>query len=188
MATRIAPLLFLLPLFGVGGCASEEVLVPHSAAVPSGVDLSGTWRLRERDSADERSIIRALGKSTGRKGNVATVSRRRGKGEQVHVFLETGKTLKITQTDYGLFVSVDRSVVEEFRFGENREVNVGEIRARRVSGWDGPVYVVETLDDSRMKLIERFWLSNDRSVLNREITFRNPKLERTTVLRVFDRI
>jgi hypothetical protein len=69
-----------------------------------------------------------------------------------------GTALKVTQTGSGLFFSFDRSVVEEYRFGENREVEVGAITAERVSGWEGRSYVIETLDKDGAKLIESWQL------------------------------
>jgi len=164
--------------------------VPRSAEPLEGVDFSGTWLLRDADSDDQRDIIRALrraegDKSGGKRPRRTTSSR--NKSATAHVFLETGKLLKITQTPYGFFVSVDRSVVEEFRFGEHRDVNVGQIVAERVSGWDGPVYVVETRDKNGISLIERFWLSDDKTVLNREITFRGQKELIGTAMQFFDR-
>ena len=103
------------------------------------------------------------------------------------MFLETGDSLKITQTEHGLFISFDRAIVEEFRFGENRMVNVGEVQAQRVTGWEGDMLVVETLDRNRMKLTERFRLSNAGRVLERSITLRSAKGEEETVLQLFDR-
>ena len=105
----------------------------------------------------------------------------------MHVFLETGNSLKVTQTPYALFISFDRAVVEEFRFGENRTVNVGEIEAQRVTGWDGSQLVVETLDKKGMKLTEQFQLLGAGDVLERRITFRNKKLEEQTIVQEFDR-
>ena len=190
---------------------SNEVLVPYAAVAPDSIDFSGTWEIREGESADQRSISRAIDKTDGEKrpvlvepvgqGNTVSgnssasnrgqsQSRKRRKSESgfAHVFLETGKVLKVTQTPDGFFVSVDRSVVEEFRFGEHRVVSVGEIQAQRVSGWQGDEYIVETLDDSGMKLTERFWVSEDGNLLNREITFRSKKNEERALLQVFDRI
>ena len=187
------------------------MLVPYSAVAPDGIDFSGIWEIREGESADQRSISRAIDTTDGEKrivlvdpagqgnnvsGNPSTSSRdqsrsrnrRKSESGFAHVFLETGKVLKVTQTPDGFFVSVDRSVVEEFRFGEHRVVSVGEIQAERVSGWQGDEYIVETLDDSGMKLTERFWVSEDGNLLNREITFRSNKNEERTLLQVFDRI
>jgi len=181
-------------------CGHNEVLTPFSATPPPGVDFSGTWDIREDDSASQRSIIRAIDETDGVKSTspAGRDSEMRGKTRQssrkgrsisgmAHVFLETGRRLKITQTQHGFFVSIDRSVVEEFRFGEQRIVSVGEIEAQRASGWEGDAYVVETLDKKGMKLIERFWLSEDKNTLNREITFRSRKRETATVTQFFDR-
>ena len=65
-------------------------------------------------------------------------------------------------------------------------INIGEIEAQRVSGWDGPVYMVQTLDQDGMKMIDRFWLDDD-DVLLREITFHGRKEETATVMQYFDR-
>jgi hypothetical protein len=185
-------------LAGCGG--TSELLVPYSAIPPDDVDFSGTWKIREGESADQRSISRAIDTTDGQKQTVLvkptgssggqSQSRSRQKRESgfVHVFLETGKLLKVTQTPGGFFVSVDRSVVEEFRFGEHRMVSVGEIEAQRVSGWQGDEYIVESLDKSGMKLTERFWVSEEGNLLNREITFRSKKNEERTLLQVFDRV
>jgi hypothetical protein len=177
-------------LFALVSCATQEPLVPHSAEPLEGVDFSGTWLLRDIDSDDQRDIIRALRRAEGDKSGGQRTRRSssgRNKSAMVHVFLETGKLLKITQTPYAFFVSVDRSVVEEFRFGEHRDVNVGQIVAERVSGWDGPVYVVETRDKNGVRLIERFWLSDDKLILNREITFRGQKDLVGSAMQFFDR-
>ncbi len=109
------------------------------------------------------------------------------KGGLVYVFLETGTALKVTQTAHALFISFDRSVVEEFRFGESRLVSVGEVEAQRVTGWEGTQLVVETLDKNGIKLTERFHLTNGGATLQRQITFRSKKLEEETIVQEFDR-
>ena len=106
----------------------------------------------------------------------------------MHVFLETGKAVKITQTDFGLFISFDRAVVEEYRFGENREVSVGPISADRVSGWEGSSYVIETLDDNGAKLIEVYQLRDGGRSLQRKITIIDKKVTQLAIKQVFDRI
>lgn len=192
--------LFLCCGWLLSACGHNEVLEPFSARPPAGVDFSGTWDLREDESASQRSILRAIDKTDGVKnttpaGRDSDLRGRTGRpsrdgrsfGGLAHVFLETGRQLKITQTPDGFFISIDRAVVEEFRFGERRMVSVGEIEAQRSSGWEGEAYVVETLDEKGMKLIERFWLSDDRNTLNREITFRSKKMETATVNQYFGR-
>jgi hypothetical protein len=106
----------------------------------------------------------------------------------VHVFLEHGRRLKITQTDLAIFISFDRAVVEEFRFGENREVAVGPVVADRVSGWEGDEYVVETLDMNGMKLTERFEFGENRDTLRRTIVLRGKNRESVTLVQEFDRV
>ena len=140
----------------VAACSSGEVLLSKPAAVPAGLDLSGDW------------VVSATSGS----------SQREARELSVHVFLETGTALKVTQTQSGLFFSFDRSVVEEYRFGENRQISVGPISAQRVSGWEGRAYVVETLDDDGAKLIESWRLEKEASVLLRTIVLlhRNKKV------------
>ena len=154
-------LLALLP-----GCAGNEVLLAKPATVPSGLDLSGDWVMSGSTGFSQRDV-RELA---------------------VHIFLETGQTLKVTQTNSGLFFSFDRSVVEEYRFGENREVSVGAITADRVSGWEGGAYVVETLDGHGAKLIETWRLQRggDRLQRNMEIWHRNKK--HLALEQIFDRV
>jgi len=181
-------------------CAAREILIPKSGATPADMDLSGTWRLRKdasagqrrineairrTDSVDDRVILRPPARQNER-GRV-TPGSRRNPGGLVHVFLESGATLKITQTADGLFLSFDRAVVVEYRFGENREVQVGPVVADRVSGWEGGEYVAETLDQNNMKLTERFALVN-RHTLRRTIVFRSKNDDEETIVQTFDRV
>jgi len=128
-------------------CGSTEVLLSKPADVPAGVDFSGNWVRTGNSGTGQRDARELL----------------------VHVFLETGNSLKITQTESGIFVSFDRSVVEEYRFGENRTVSVGAISAARVSGWEGAAYVVETLDEDGAKLVDVYRLQNGGRRLQRSI-------------------
>lgn len=187
---KIVQVSLVISYLALAGCGSTEILVPGESTAPEGVDFSGTWVLREKDSADERSIRQAIIRTDGGKQSKSKRRSTTGRGKHVglvDVFLETGRSLKITQTPHGFFVSVDRSVVEEFRFGEHRTVSVGGITGQRVSGWVGPVYVVETLDMNGMKLTERFSVSDDKQELQREITFRSRRNEEVTVVQRFDK-
>jgi hypothetical protein len=181
-------------------CAAREILVPKSGAAPAGVDLSGTWRLRKDPGAGQQRINEAIRRTDGvddrvilrppdpqNERNRVTSGSRRNPGGLVHVFLETGTTLKVTQTPEGLFLSFDRAVVVEYRFGENREVGVGPVVADRVSGWEGREYVAETLDQNNMKLTERFALVNHHT-LQRTIVFRSKNNEEETIVQTFDRV
>lgn len=107
-------------------------------------------------------------------------------GASVRVFLEFGESLKITQTFFGLFISYDRSVVEEYTYGENRIVKIGPIEATRVSGWDGQSFVVETLDDSATILYETWYLEEAGKVLIRDVRISKGETDSFVRQQVFD--
>jgi hypothetical protein len=180
-------------LLVLAACASHEVLLPKSAVVPPGINLSGRWRLREEQSNSKLSEAeRRAAASDGIP--IPSSTRQRGtrsrpnRDSLVHVFLETGTTLKVTQTRDGLFISFDRAVVEEYRFGENREVTVGPVEAQRVSGWEQDAYVVETLDERDNKLIERYSLDDDGGVLLREVRILKKGNPGLTLVQRYDRV
>ncbi len=167
-------------------CAAPLVLVSKSAAVPEGVDLSGRWELRggsnsRRPATGEQEALIP----TGRKEQ--SRRQRSPSGASVPVFLEFGTSLKLTQTKYGMFISYDRSVVEEYTFGENRAVEIGPIEALRVSGWDGNKFVVETLDKSGATLFETWWLDDDGAVLVRDIRIAKGEENSFVQKQLFDR-
>lgn len=109
-------------------------------------------------------------------------------GSPVEVFLENGAVLKISQTHFGLFISYDRSVVEEYTFGENREVTIGPIEAQRVSGWEDQSFVVETLDKTGATLFETWQISTSGNVLTRSIRISKSDDDSFTTQQTFDRI
>jgi len=192
--------LVLLPVFLLA-CAAPEVLTPRDAAVPAGVDFSGQWKMRPESKRDQHRINEAINRTDGvdnktvlreminsqRKSQNGGSSGGKSKAGLVGVFLESGDSLKITQTTHALFISFDRAIVEEFRFGENRPINVGQADAFRVSGWEGGDYIVETLGEKGMKLTDRYSLSSDGQVLTRHITLRSKNLEEVTIVQEFDR-
>ena len=150
----------------IAGCGARQALVTKPAAAPTNVDLSGQWLLRDTSGSTQPAARETL----------------------VYVFLETGRSIKITQTAAGLFVSFDRSVVEEYRFGENREVSVGEIAADRVSGWEGGSYVIETLDKDGAKLIDSYRLESGGQELKRSISIWSRNQSQLALELVFDRL
>ncbi len=179
--------------FTITGCAAREVLIPKSAVVPAGMDLSGRWRLREERSnallsAAERMAAEAEGIPMPPKSRTEAPRPQQNRDSLVHVFLETGSILKITQTPDGLFISFDRAVVEEYRFGENRVVNVGPVEAARVSGWEAGAYVIETLDDEGNKLIERYSLREDGAILMRAVSILRKEKPALAIEQHYDRI
>jgi hypothetical protein len=176
----------VLSLLLLAACASETPLISKNATVPEGVDLSGRWIMRV-DSNTQRP------RAAGRQERVIPTRRPQRSGRQkfasggsVQVFIEYGRSLKITQTNFGIFVSYDRSIVEEFTFGENRIVSIGPIEALRVSGWEGNSFVVETRDESGTTLYESWYFGSDDSVLIRDIRISKGEDETFTLQQVFD--
>jgi hypothetical protein len=177
-------------------CASKPVptLTPVGDVIPAGISFEGRWRINEegptgatqtqRTMTGGLSGIDAPDQATRRKKK----SRRSKDESSVHVFLETGRDLKITQTADGLFVSFDRSVVEEYRFREHRQINVGPIEADRASGWEYGRYVVNTLDRQGALLTETWSLADSNRQLMRTISIVYGDEELLNLLQVFDRV
>jgi len=94
--------------------------------------------------------------------------------------------LRITQTSEGLFISFDRSVVEEYTFGENRTVSVGPIEAQRVSGWVGQELILETMDEQGNVLTETWSLDDGGSILIRNMTMTKGEQQLWSAMQVFD--
>lgn len=181
----------LLMLVFVTACAARPELAARPAGNPAGIDLSGTWVLRGSPRVplvDEQTIV--LPRATGRTVETAGAQSRRqsrSKGSAAHVFLRSGRTLKISQTVYGLFISFDRAVVEEYRFGENRTVSVGPIEAQRVSGWTGETLLIETMDEDGYVLSESWRLGSDGEVLRRDVTIARDDKQTLSLQQLFDR-
>lgn len=165
---------YVLVLAGLmlAACGAQPELQPKRPGNPEGVDLSGEWILRgapPRLVEDEQTIRMPRANRNTPSGDRNAVRPSRSKGSAVHVFLESGSRLQVTQTDYGLFFSFDRAIVEEYNFGENRTVSVGPIEAQRVSGWEGRSFVIETMDDKGNVLYESWTLRDDPRVLVRDV-------------------
>lgn len=172
-------------------CASRPTLEPRSAAVPPGADLSGAWQLQldpaaKRMPGEEVDLRIRIPPEISQRSTTRR-STKRSTGTAVHVFLETGESLKITQTEEGLFISFDRAVVEEYTFGENRIVSVGPIKAQRVSGWEEQLFVVETLDEQGTILTETWHIDTLGDVLVRDIRVSRGTAEQFSTRQRFDR-
>lgn len=168
--SRIAGKLAFL-MFALSACAGSgpPKLTPIGDVIPAGVSLEGRWQLQSGFEDAERRIRKAEYRSSG--------GRRGAEGPSVFVFLRTGSRLKVSQTAYALFVSFDRSVVEEYRFREHRVVNVGPIEADRASGWVDGRYVIQTLDSDGALLEESYELraASDELVRRVSVTYGNEK-------------
>ena len=183
--------LLLAATLVVAGCAAKPVLETRAAGSPPGVNLSGTWILRGADNTPivERQTI-IMPRTSARSAEMRERQRRsdgRTKGLSVHVFMESGKKLKVTQTDFGVFASFDRAIVEEVNFGENRIVTVGPIKAQRVTGWEGDALIIETMDEEGNVLKESWYLDDRGDVLVRDILIHKGDVEHMSIQQVFDR-
>lgn len=192
MRSKVATAAIAVGCLLLAACAAREVLVPKSAVVPEGTDLTGLWRLQTEGSNEQLSDAERRAADDGGI-SIPSQSReqrsrpRANRNSLVHVFLETGAMLKITQTAHGLFISFDRAVVEEYRFGENRVVNVGPVEADRVSGWVDRDYVIETLDQENNKLVVRYTLRAGGDALERHVSIlRKGELD-LSVVQVYER-
>ena len=183
--------LALFAVFIVAACASRPELPSRPGGNPAGVDFAGTWVLRGPSDVPlvgEQGIY--LPPATSRTVDTNRQRQRpqpRSRGSAVHVFLESGRRLKISQTAHGLFISFDRAVVEEYRFGENRTISVGPIEAQRVSGWVGETLLVETLDEDGYLLTESWRLEADGNRLARDVTISKGDKQTLTLQQVFER-
>ena len=168
-----------LALSACAGTAPPR-LTPIGDVIPAGVSLEGRWQLQaDAGNAEQRIRRSEYLSSSGRNGADAP---------SVYVFLRTGRRLKITQTPYALFVSFDRSVVEEYRFREHRLINVGPIAADRASGWVDGRYVIRTLDDDGALLEETYALDPGGDVLVRTVTIDHDNDEILSLRQRYNRV
>ena len=170
-------------------------LTPIGGVIPPEVTLAGRWQLRGEGEDAERRIresecmsVSGIAKTVASVKRDRSRSRRGSDGPSVYVFLRTGNKLKITQTPYALFISFDRSVVEEYRFKEHRIINVGPIEADRASGWQDGRYVIQTLDSEGVLLQETYALESGGMVLVRTLSVIQGDKEVLSLRQAFDRV
>ncbi|MGI9200182.1 MAG: hypothetical protein ACR2QL_03930 [Woeseiaceae bacterium] len=150
MKKTLVAVLAVTTLF-ISACGSEPTLITRPDPAPAGLDLSGNWIQTESSGVSQPGARDTL----------------------VYVFYKTGKAIKINQTGTAIFVSFDRSVVEEYQFGENRVISVGAIKAERASGWAENGYIIETIDDDGALLIDTYRLRNSGESLRRTIVLQD---------------
>lgn len=178
----------MITAFLLVACAGTPPLPPRSGGNPEQVDLSGQWTLRGQTGLprnDERTI--RIPPRLERSSNQRRRSASRGDGASLHVFLTSGRELKITQTVYALFLSFDRAIVREYNFGENRTENVGPIEVQRVSGWDGQVFMIESQAADGDILTEAWSLTDNGAVLVRDVSVSKGEETSFATRQVFDR-
>ena len=180
----------LIVCLTIGGCAAAPELLALSAVVPDGIDFSGKWQLRlAAGSRPARAEQKEPGIRIPSNNSRRSAGRRSSRGSSttsVSVFIEHGESLKISQTAAGLFISFDRSVVEEYTFGEDRVISVGPIEAQRVSGWEDESFVIRTLDDDGAILTEAWRLTDNATALVREISIVKGEKEKYSAVQRFD--
>jgi hypothetical protein len=184
--------IMIFAVFFIAACSAAPELLARPGGNPAGIDLSGTWVLRGPDAVprpQEQTIVlpRATSRVSEQTRQQQPRRKSRSKDSAVHVFLETGKTLQISQTAFGLFISYDRAVVEEFTFGENRTVSVGPIEAQRVSGWVGESLLIETMDEKGFVLSESWQLQDGGKVLRRDVQISRSDEQTMSLQQFFDR-
>ena len=180
MARHAGKLTILLFLLSACAGSGPPELTPVGDVIPVGVSLEGRWKLKGGAGDAEKRIRRAEYRSSG--------GQRGTDAPSVFVFLRTGERLKISQTPYALFVSFDRSVVEEYRFREHRLVNVGPIAADRVSGWADGRYVIQTLDSDGALLEESYALEAGGDELVRRVSVTYRKETVLSLQQAYDRL
>jgi hypothetical protein len=184
-------LVLVLSAILTAGCVGNPQLAPRPGGNPEQVDLSGRWMLRngsERAVSNEQTI--RIPPPAGIRGPTyqrPRARKSRSNGSALRVFLLSGRSLKVTQTDYGLFFSFDRAIVEEYNFGENRKVSVGPIEGQRVSGWDGRAFVTETMDADGNVLTELWRLEEGGDLLVRDVSIGDESAVEFSTQQVFVR-
>jgi hypothetical protein len=180
MARHAGKLTILLFLLSACAGSGPPELTPVGDVIPVEVSLEGRWKLKGSAGDAEKRIRRAEYRSSG--------GQRGTDAPSVFVFLRTGERLKISQTPYALFVSFDRSVVEEYRFREHRLINVGPIEADRASGWVDGKYVIQTLDHEGAVLEETYALGSGGDELQRTVSVVYDEEEILSLRQQYDRV
>lgn len=181
----------------MSSCASIEELDKYSNKNTSKTDLNGSWEFIGNFEDNKKSIASAVKKTsdviyqsiktTGvfDRNNLSKVKpNSRG---VAHLFFENTKKIKITQTNYSLFINFNRSVVEEYSFGEVKKITLGNVIARRSSGWVNNSYRIETLDDYGMKITEEYKLTGSSNNLERMLIFRDRDLNEIRILQIYQK-
>ena len=169
----------------LNGCATPETPNKFGLLENSTINMNGYWEYIGDYNENEKQIISAIKDSSGvvyraikttgvfdGKSNEKVRKNSRG---VAHLFFENSKKIQITQTNYSIFINFDRSIVEEYSFGELKKIQLGNVSAMRSSGWVDKSYFIETLDAYGMKITEKYSLTANNN-LERIIIFRDNKM------------
>ena len=184
-------------MLSLNGCASIEELDKYSNNSLNEIDLNGSWVFSGKFEDNKQSIESAIKqtnnvnyrgiKTTGVFDGRNTSKVKRNSRGVAHLFFENTNKIKITQTKYSLFINFNRSIVEEYSFGEVKKITIGNVIARRSSGWFNNVYRIDTLDDYGMKITEEYNLVNSSNILERLLIFRDRDLNEISVLQTYQK-
>jgi len=190
---------YLLLTFSLFGCATLEELEKYDIKSSPGTDLNGNWIFFGNFNENKKIIAKAINKTNGViyrgikttgmfDGNSTPTIKKNSRGV-AHLFFENTQKIKVTQTKYSLYINFDRSIVEEYSFGELKTIVLGNVKARRSSGWvkDKGVYRIETLDEYGMKITEEYKLLINEEKLERLLIFRDKDLNEIKVLQTYIR-
>ncbi len=188
-------IIILTTLFTIlNGCATSEMPNEYKRVNNKIIDLNGYWEYIGNYNEKKEQIASAIKISSGVVYQaIKTTGVFNGKSEEkvrknsrgvAHLFFEDSKKIQITQTNYSLFVNFDRSIVEEYSFGELKKIQLGNVFAMRSSGWVGNSYIIETLDSYGMKITEKYRLTLN-SNLERVIIFRDNKMNETKIMQLY---
>ncbi len=186
-----------ISLIFLTACASNEALNKLPIKSETEINISGRWIFVGDYQSNQKKINKAIDRSSGiiyrrikTTGVFSEVQDTRPKKNAwgvAHLFFKNAKILRITQTDYALYIDFNRSIVEEYNFGELKKITIGNVSASRSSGWNGIQYQIDTLDDHGMKITEKYTISDDINTLRRSIVFRDKNLHDTEIIQNFKR-
>ncbi|MEC9415712.1 MAG: hypothetical protein VYC67_03870 [Pseudomonadota bacterium] len=186
-----------LSLMLVTACSSNEVLNKLPANSDTKINISGRWvfdgdylsnEMKINKTIDQSSgIIYQRIKTTGVFPEAQAARPKKNAWGVAHLFFKNAKVLRITQTDYALYVDFNRSIVEEYNFGELKNVTIGKVSASRSSGWFSNQFQIDTLDSHGMKITEKYTISGDMNTLTRNIIFRDKNFNNSEIVQNFKR-
>lgn len=189
--------LFLFLILSLNGCASIEELDKYNNNSLSEIDLNGNWVFFGKFEDNKKSIASAIKrtnnvnyrgiKTTGVFDGRNTSKVKLNSRGVAHLFFENTNKIKITQTKYSLFINFNRSIVEEYSFGEVKKITIGNVIARRSSGWINNIYRIDTLDNYGMKITEEYKLIKSSNMLERLLIFRDRDLNEISVLQTYQK-
>jgi len=186
-----------ISLMLITACSSNEVLNKLSINSEAEINISGRWVFVGDYQSNQKKISKAIDqssgiiyrriKTTGVFQEVQDKSPKKNAWGVAHLFFKNAKILRITQTDYALYIDFNRSIVEEYDFGELKKITLGNVSASRSSGWNDTQYQIDTLDNYGMKITEKYKISDDSKALTRSIIFRGKNLNDTEIVQNFKR-